>query len=138
MIQITQTQEDYLRAIYLLSNKGQLEVKSSDVVEKLGLSKSTVTQRLQDLALKGWITQQKYGPVTITPLGIKIGGNLTFKHRIIELFLTKNLGIAVEDVHTEAHKLEHAMSDDVILRLADFLGNPTHGPHGEEMPKFEA
>lgn len=138
MKQLTPTQEDYLRAIYLLSEQGKLQVKSSELVEKLGLSKSTVTQRLQDLALKGWLVQEKYGPITLTKLGIKIGGNLTYKHRIIELFLTKSLGIPVSEVHAEAHKLEHSISDKVILRLAKFLENPTHGPHGEKLPKFKS
>ena len=134
---ITSTQEDYLRAIYLLADESQSEVKVTDIVEKLGLSKSTVAQRLQDLTSKGWITHEKYGPVQLTKEGIKIAGNLTYKHRVIELFLNKTLGIPIDEVHEEAHKLEHALSDKVIQKIAEHLDDPTHGPHGKEIPKFK-
>lgn len=136
MTEITHTQEDYIRAIYLLSSQGELPVKVMDVVNHLSLSKSSVAQRLDDLTDKGWITHEKYGPVKMTKKGIKIGANLTYKHRVVELFLTEKLGMSLSEVHDEAHMLEHALSDKVIVKLAKFLDNPTHGPHGEELPKF--
>jgi DtxR family Mn-dependent transcriptional regulator len=134
---ITPTQEDYLRAIYLLAEESKDSVKVTDVVDKLGLSKSTVAQRLQDLTAKGWITHEKYGPVHLTDEGLKIANNLTYKHRIIELFLHNTLGIPEDEVHEEAHMLEHALSDKVIRKIAKLLDNPTHGPHGKEIPKFK-
>jgi DtxR family Mn-dependent transcriptional regulator len=136
MKNITSTQEDYLRAIYLLASETQNPVKVTAIVAKLKLSKSTVAQRLKDLVTKGWIEHKKYGPVILTEQGLKIAGNLTYKHRVIELFLSEILGIPEAEVHDEAHELEHALSDKVIHKIANLLNNPTHGPHGKEIPKF--
>ncbi len=133
---ITYTQEDYIRAIYLLSEEAKIPVKTSELVKNLQLSKSTVTQRIQDLQKKGWVKQEKYGPIILTPKGKKIADNLTYKHRIIELFLTKTLGMSEKEVHEEAHKLEHAISNKVVQHLAKFLDNPTHCPHGQKLTSF--
>lgn len=133
----TRTQEDYLRALYLLAGDGgKGEVKLSDLAHSLGLSKPTVTQRLQDLSAKGWVSRERYGPVRLTARGRTIAENLTYKHRVIELFLCDVLGMDKRDVHKEAHLLEHAVSDAVIVRMAAHLGNPEHGPHGEGLPPF--
>jgi DtxR family Mn-dependent transcriptional regulator len=135
---ITPTQEDYLRAIYLLSTNDNLEVKVSDIVVKLDLSKSTVAQRLNDLTDKGWLLHEKYGPVVLTEEGRQIASDLTYKHRIIETFLHEILDLDEMDVHEEAHKLEHAVSDKVIMKMANMLDDPTHCPHGKELPDFSA
>ena len=133
----TSTQEDYLRALYLLSGEGSVQATSvSDLAEALKLSKPTVTQRLQDLAKKGWISHKHYGPVALTVSGRRLAENLTYKHRVIELFLCEVLGMKKTDVHAEAHRLEHAVSDEVIIRMAKHLKHPKHGPHGEQLPKF--
>ena len=133
---ITQTQEDYLRAIYLLQEELDRPIKSVELLEKLELTKSTVSQRLTELQNKGWIMQEKYQPIELTPTGKRIAENLTYKHRIIELFLIETLGLKENEVHEEAHKLEHACSDKVILKIADLLGNPKTCPHGKPLPAF--
>ncbi len=135
----THTQEDYLRALYLLSGESQTgAVKVSDLATRLGLRKPTVTQRLKSLADKGWVTQERYAPVTLTSAGRALAENLTYKHRVIELFLCEVLKMNKADVHAEAHRLEHAVSDAVIVRMAEHLKHPTHGPHGEALPKFRS
>lgn len=133
---ITETQEDYLRAIDKISQENDGPVKTSQIVESLQLSKSTVTQRLQELKKKGWVSQEKYGPVILTPLGKKIADNTTYKHRIIELFLCKILNMSDSEVHDEAHRLEHACSHKVIEKMETLLNNPSHCPHGSKLPKF--
>jgi DtxR family Mn-dependent transcriptional regulator len=133
-MKITDTQEDYLRAIYLLSlSKGGF-VKKVEIVKILGLSKSTVTQRLEDLKRKGWLAFEGYGPVNMTEKGIALAEKITYKHRIIECFLKDKLGLNDEDLHHEAHLLEHAVSDKVLAKLVIFLDNPTHCPHGSPLP----
>lgn len=133
----THTQEDYLRALYLLSCESESgTVKVSDLAARLGLRKPTVTQRLKSLATKGWVTQERYAPVQLTAPGRTLAENLTYKHRVIELFLCEVLKMNKADVHAEAHRLEHAVSDEVIVRMAAHLKHPTHGPHGEMLPAF--
>ncbi len=136
MITTTHTQEDYLRAIYLLSTDGDGTVTISELAEKLGLRKPTVTQRVENLEKKKWVTRKRYGPVRLTATGRTLAENLTYKHRVIELFLCEVLKMKKTDVHAEAHRLEHAVSDAVIVRMAKYLKNPTHGPHGEALPEF--
>ncbi len=133
----TRTQEDYLRSLYLLAQRSEDgSVTVSDLAKKLGLRKPTVTQRLESLEEKGWVTHERYGPVRLTKAGKTLAENLTYKHRVIELFLHKILKMKKDQVHAEAHRLEHAVSDAVIIRMAAHLKHPTHGPHGEELPEF--
>ena len=134
---ITHTQEDYLRAIYLLEEKFSRPVKSSELAKNLNLNKSTISQRLNELQQKGWITQKPYKPVLLSEKGKKIAQNLTYKHRILELFLIEILGFEEQHVHLEAHKLEHSCSNQVIVRIAGLLQNPKFCPHGRDLPPFE-
>jgi DtxR family Mn-dependent transcriptional regulator len=133
---ISATQEDYLRAIYLLQkHAGTVSVTS--VAEKLQLSKSTVSERLQGMVEAGLVRHQRYGSVTLTTKGAIVGRKMTHKHRVIEVFLHDTLGMSNDEVHDEADRLEHALSDSVIRRLGDFLGHPTEDPHGSVIPKLD-
>lgn len=136
MTEITKTQEDYVRALYLRSEEQGDGVKLTDLVQDLGLNKSTVTQRMDDLVKKGWVSKERYGPVSLTQEGWKIAENLTYKHRIIETFLCDVLKMEEKDVHEEAHRLEHAVSDTVILAMAKHLDFPDVCPHGRQLPTF--
>jgi DtxR family Mn-dependent transcriptional regulator len=111
-------------------------VTISDLAEKLELRKPTVTQRVASLMKKRWVTRKRYGPVRLTTIGRTLAENLTYKHRVIELFLCEVLKMKKTDVHAEAHRLEHSVSDTVIVRMAAHLKHPTHGPHGEALPRF--
>lgn len=129
------TKEDYLRAIYRLNEDGADEVRAVDLAKQLGLSKSTVSERLQELVSQHLISSPKYGTITLSKKGRAIAANLTRKHRLIEVFLTKVLKMNERDVHTEAHALEHALSDAVAARLEKLLGSPARDPHGKRIPK---
>lgn len=128
------TKEDYLRAIFLLQEDTKEGVRAVDIARYLHLSKSTVSERLQELAAKKLIVSPKYGAVTFTKRGYAIASNLTRKHRLIEVFLMQVLHVPRGEVHAEAHALEHALSDSVAARLGKFLGNPTLDPHGKHIP----
>ncbi|HSR88848.1 MAG TPA: metal-dependent transcriptional regulator [Candidatus Udaeobacter sp.] len=134
MSKITQTREDYLRAIYRFSEQG-VHVRIIDIANNLGLARSTVSERIKDLQLAKLVKPNQNEGIVLTPKGDLLGRQLTYKHRLIEVFLNKTLGIDAKKVHAEAHKLEHAFSDEVIGRLAKFLGNPTQDPHGEKIIK---
>lgn len=134
--ELSSAREDYLRAIYIL----QLETGEAGVTQiamRLGLSKSTVSGRLKDLAEAGLVKADTYAQVSLTAKGKDLGQKLTFKHRIIEVFLNTVLKIPKDRVHDEAEKLEHAFSDEVIQKLEKFLKHPTSDPHGAPIPKIK-
>lgn len=126
---ITSTKEDYIRAIYIL-NKSARDTGVTHIAERLKLSKSTVSERVKELVRDGLVTAEPYAQVELTTKGTNIGKQLTYKHRLIEVFLHQTLKVPKDQVHAEAERLEHAFSDDVIKRLDTFLNHPTHDPHG--------
>lgn len=129
---ISATKEDYLRAIYILGQQAPVGV--TEMAKRLGLSKSTVSERIKDLVKDELVMAAPYGEITLTEAGTQAAEVLTYKHRIIEVFLHSTLGIAKDKVHAEAERLEHACSDEVIQRLALFLHHPTTDPHGTLIP----
>lgn len=134
MSRITPTREDYLRAIYRFQESG-IQARVIDIARYLHLARSTVSERITDLRLAKFIKPSSTGGIILTRKGDFVARRLTYKHRLIEVFLHKILGIDAKKVHKEAHKLEHAFSDEVIARLAKFLGNPSRDPHGEKIVK---
>lgn len=133
---ITATKEDYLRAIYILGQSIK-EVGVTQIALKLKLSKSTVSERLKELVRDGLVVADPYAAVSLTKKGLDIGTKLTYKHRVIEVFLYQVLKMKKELIHAEAERLEHACSDEVIKRLAKFLHNPKSDPHGSAIPEIK-
>lgn len=130
---ITQTQEDYLRAIYILKEKGEKYPSVSEIAKHLNLSRSTVWERLQTLSKRNLIKKGIQSSVRLTEKGNNLARKLTWKHRVIEVFLHDFLGLESKQVHEEAHKLEHAFSDELIERLSQKLNNPQICPHGSKI-----
>ena len=129
----TAHKEDYLRGIYILEEeKG--EIKSIDLSHYLNVSKPSVSEMVKELNKKGLISYKKYSTLKFTSKGRKIAQMLTSKHRLIELFLKKILKINSKNIHQEAHRLEHAFSDESITKLRKLLGNPKKDPHGKPIP----
>lgn len=133
---INATREDYVRAIYILAER-EMTVGVTQIADRLGLRKSTVSERIKSLVADGLVLAGPYKAVQLTERGVDVGKKLTYKHRVIEVFLTKTLGMAKSKVHVEAEQLEHACSDEVIKRLATLLNNPEHDPHGSVIPKVK-
>lgn len=132
---LSATKEDYVRAIYLLQQTSDKGTGVTKIADRLGLSKSTVSERMKDLVADGLVKSAPYSGVTLTKKGVIEAEKLTYKHRVIEVFLNQILKVPISKVHAEAEKLEHACSDDVIKRLASFLNNPKTDPHGTEIAK---
>ena len=128
------TQEDYIRAIYLLQEKGE-DPGIIQIAKRLDLSKSTVSERIKKMTEEGFTNSKPYSTVSLTKKGHAIGKKMTYKHRLIEVFLYKTLKLPENMIHAEAEILEHAFSDKAIKHLAEFLNNPTHDPHGSPLPK---
>ena len=132
---ITATREDYLRALYKLGGDEDKEVGVTTLADHMCLAKSTVTERLQAMAMEKVVKYEKYRPLLLTKKGKDLAKKLTYKHRIIEVFLHNTLKMKGDVIHEEANQLEHAFSDDAIQRLARFLGNPRLDPHGSPIVK---
>lgn len=132
---ITATKEDYVRAIYILSTNDKA-AGVTHLADRLKLSKSTVSERVKELVRDGLATAKPYQAITLTKKGVLTAKKLTYKHRLIEVFLNSTLHVPKDKVHAEAEKLEHAFSDDVIKRLAKFLNYPVSDPHGSALPEI--
>ncbi len=133
-MKITATREDYIRALYILGEEEAVKkIRAVDLAKSLGLAKSTISERLKELTIGNLVQEKTDGSLTLTRRGSKIGSRLTFRHRIIEVFLHQTLKVDQNKLHEEAHKLEHAFSDEVVLRLAHHLGNPEVCPHGKKI-----
>lgn len=134
--QLNTAREDYIRAIYLLSERGEAP-GVTDVATKLKLSKSTVSERVRGLEEDGLVTALPYAAIVLTKKGSDVGRKLTYKHRITEVFLSEILKVPKDRVHAEAERLEHALSDDVIKRIAKLLKHPKTDPHGSVIPTIK-
>src|SRR3989339_1011437 len=130
----TANKEDYLRGLYILEEeKGK--IKSIDLAHYLNVSKPSVSEMIRELNREGLIDYKKYSKLRFTSKGRKIAKKLTSKHRLIESFLRNMLKISPKNVHQEAHRLEHAFSDESIFKMRELLGNPKKDPHGKPIPQ---
>ena len=133
-----QNQEDYLRAIYRLWEKDRQNIRSIDISKELEISKGAVSEMLKKLVKHQYIKMAPYSNIIFTNKGLKKARELTCKHRIIEVFLKNILKISNKNIHQEAHKLEHAVSQEVIIKLAKFLKNPKVCPDGKNIPRINS
>ena len=128
------TIENYLKAIYKISEKEQKTVSTSAISNEMNTTSASVTDMLKRLSYKELINYKKYRGVTLTKEGNRIATNLIRKHRLWEVFLLKHLNFRWHEVHDIAEELEHIDSDDLIERLDGFLGHPKFDPHGDPIP----
>lgn len=125
--------EDYLKAIYTLGLV-QRVVSTTALAEYMGYSAATVTEMFQKLAKREWVIYAPYQGVTLTPSGELVAKAVLRRHRLLETFLVTALGVPWDKVHCEAENLEHAISDDLMDRIDEFLGHPRSDPHGAPIP----
>jgi len=130
-----QSQEDYLRAIYDISEKKE-QINSIDIVKYLKVSKPSVSEMVRKMTKKGLIKSAPYSVIKFTKKGKILATRLTYKHRVIEVFLKDVLKCNNRNIHQEAHQLEHAFSDRVIKKLGKYLKNPKVSPTGSKIPKI--
>jgi DtxR family Mn-dependent transcriptional regulator len=132
---ITQSIQDYLKHIYELNEKG-VSASTNDLAARLNIAPASVTGMLQKLANSKppLVVYKKHQGVTLTKNGEKAALEVIRHHRLLETFLVNTLGYSWDEVHTEADKLEHVISEDFEARMAAALGNPTRDPHGELIP----
>ena len=125
--------QDYLKAIYELSRDDE-PAATSAIADRLGLAAGSVTGMLKRLAEQGLIEHVPYYGARLTRGGAREAVRLIRRHRILELFLVEVLGCGWDEVHEEAERLEHVVTDRLIARMAAVLGDPEEDPHGAPIP----
>lgn len=130
---LSRSVEDYLKAIYGISEQGDA-ASTSAVAEAMSVQPASVTGMVKRLAEAGYLEHVPYRGVRLTESGIREALRVLRRHRIIETYLCRRLGYAWDDVHEEAERMEHAVSDHLIERMAAALGFPSHDPHGAPIP----
>src|SRR5215210_5904285 len=123
---------DYVKAIWDLGGVGSASTK--DVSARLLVSPASVSNMFARLREMGLVEHERYRGATLTERGRREALRLVRRHRLIETFLLEHLGYHWQEVHEEAERLEHAVSDEFTERLAEFLGHPDHDPHGDPIP----
>lgn len=131
---LTFTEENYLKAIYHLSENGSKEVNTNSISESLCTRPASVSDMMQKLGKKKVINYTKYRGVTLTEKGNAIALQVIRKHRLWEVFLVEKLKFNWDEVHDIAEQLEHIQSSVLIERLDEFLGFPAFDPHGDPIP----
>jgi DtxR family Mn-dependent transcriptional regulator len=126
---------DYLKAIRESAEEGAASTK--DVADRLSVSQASVTNMFARLREMGLVEYERYHGASLTEEGLSEALRLVRRHRLIETFLLDRLGYSWEEVHEEAEKLEHAVSDRFTERLADLLGHPARDPHGDPIPAVD-
>jgi len=130
---VTHALEDYLKAIYQLAEESQAVIAARIAVET-GVSPSTMFATLRRLAKEGYVTINRRKEIHLTEDGRKVAEKIVRRHFLIERFLTDLLELDWVKAHQEAHRLEHAISQEVEERLAKLLSHPTTCPHGNPIP----
>ena len=131
---ISFTEENYLKAIYHLSQGGQKAVMTNELAEAMQTKAASVTDMVKKLSTKELIQYEKYYGVKITTVGKQRALQIIRKHRLWETFLVEKLGFAWDEVHAVAEQLEHIQSPRLINMLDEFLGFPKADPHGDPIP----
>ena len=134
------TVENYLKAVYKAqASQGEEKrlVSMGQLAASLGVVPGTATTMVKALAESGLVDYEPYSGVRLTTAGNKLAALVLRRHRLMELFLVKVVGMSWVEVHDEAERLEHAASDRLIDRIDAMLGRPSTDPHGDPIPDSE-
>ena len=126
--------EDYLKAIYELQRESDDPVSTSRIAETLDVTAPTATSMMEKLEERELVEREKYKGVRLTPEGRTVALEVVRHHRLLETYLSEQLGYDWATVHDEADRLEHHISEEFERRVADALGDPQVDPHGDPIP----
>jgi len=129
-----EAREDYLTALLRLG-EGGAAVGTNALADRLGVAPASVTGMLKTLAREGLVDHRPYRGASLSGSGQTLALGVVRRHRLVETFLVSVLGLPPDRVHEEAHRLEHALSDEVVERLDHWLGRPELDPHGSPIPR---
>jgi len=133
---ISESMEDYLKAIFETLERKE-RASTSIIAARMRIAPSSVTAMLKRLDEMGLVSYEPYRGATLTDAGSKRALEVVRHHRLIELYLAEALGVPWDQVHEEAEKLEHVISEDLEQRMADALNDPGFDPHGAPIPALD-
>ncbi|WP_135230268.1 metal-dependent transcriptional regulator [Deinococcus fonticola] len=126
--------EDYLKHLYVLGQTGKVNTQA--LADALAVAPASATGMLRKLTEQGLVSHVPYQGARLTAEGERVALEVLRHHRLLELFLHRALGVPLDEVHEEAERLEHALSEKLEARIAAWLGDPTHDPHGDPIPSL--
>src|SRR5712671_7174242 len=129
----TRAQQDYLKALYHLHGDTRA-VPTRDLAQRLGISSPSVSEMVGRLVTQGLVEHDRYRGQQLTREGRKVALELVRHHRLLEMFLVQVLGYSWDEVHEEAERLEHVISERMEQRIFELLGRPELDPHGHAIP----
>ena len=129
--------EDYLKTIYHLQYDTDERIRTAAIAEELDVTSPTVTSMIDTLEEQSLVDREKYRGVRLTKKGEQVALEVIRHHRLLETFLTEHLDYDWTEVHDEADRLEHHISEDFEKRMAAALDNPTVDPHGDPIPNVD-
>ncbi|HEY6963110.1 MAG TPA: metal-dependent transcriptional regulator [Gaiellaceae bacterium] len=130
---LSESIQDYLKALYKLeAAEGRVTIGA--LAKDLGVSPASASAMVKKLAALDLLTHERYGGAHLTEAGERVAVEVIRHHRLLELYLAETLGVHVDDVHAEADRLEHVISEELEARIDRALGFPTHDPHGDPIP----
>ena len=129
----TRSQQDYLKALYHLHGDSR-PVPTRDLAQRLGISSPSVSEMVTRLTAQGLVEHDRYRGQQLTREGRKVALELVRHHRLLEMFLVQVLGYSWDEVHEEAERLEHVISERMEQRIFELLGRPELDPHGHAIP----
>ncbi len=137
MARLSEAAEDYLKAIWTLSEgeaEGSRRITTTALAAELSVSAASTTAMLKKLAKLRLVDHEPYHGVSLTPAGERVALEVVRHHRLVERFLVEALGVPWDEVHAEAERWEHVLSEELEQRMDEALGFPTTDPHGSPIP----
>jgi DtxR family Mn-dependent transcriptional regulator len=131
---ISSAVEDYAKAIYVLEARGPGAVTTTAIAGRMRVTAASASGMVRKLCELGLVSHEPYKGVQLTPKGGRLALEVLRHHRLLELYLARNLGVPWDRVHDEAEVLEHVLSEELEDLIAAKLGDPTHDPHGDPIP----
>ena len=135
MARLSEAIEDYVKAVWELS--AHRRVTTTALASELGVSAASATAMQKKLARLGLVVHEPYRGVTLTPAGERVALEVIRHHRLVERFLVETLGVPWDEVHAEAERWEHVLSEELEQRMDAALGFPTEDPHGAPIPAHD-
>jgi DtxR family Mn-dependent transcriptional regulator len=130
---LSESIQDYLKSVYKLqTSEGRVTIGA--LAKDLSVSPASASAMVKKLVALDLLEHEKYHGAKLTPAGERVALEVIRHHRLLELYLAETLGVHVDDVHAEADRLEHVISEELEARIDKALGFPTHDPHGDPIP----
>ncbi|SFS18979.1 iron (metal) dependent repressor, DtxR family [Granulicella pectinivorans] len=132
----TESVDDYLKALFHLGSEGKKNVSGGAVAQRLSVAPASVTNMIQKLAAAKlpFVLYERHDGARLTPRGRRRALEIIRHHRLIETFLHRELGYPIDELHDEAERLEHFISESFEDRIAEKMGHPHVDPHGQCIP----